>query len=152
MELGIENPHDLEFFDNLNKLKLEINFKDYEVLDIYYKLFDITGYVENTFRDISEDDLEENVELLNLGFLSQKINDYMETYDRFDLNSLFDILMEYYTGYSSPKNVLNDEDCVQLLTIHKAKGLEFPVVFLCSLKQNLFPYQSSRSHWPTAQE
>lgn len=141
IDIGIENEHDLEFFENLNKLKLEIHFKDYEVLDIYYKLFEITGYIENKFKDISEDELEENVELLNLGFLSQKINDFMETYDRFDLDSLFDVLKEYYTDYSSPKNVLNDDECVQLLTIHKAKGLEFPVVFLCSLREGSFPFK-----------
>ena len=142
LELGIENPHDLEFFNKLNTLKREIYFRDYEVLDIYYKLFEITGYIENKFNDISEEELEENIELLNLGFLSQKIYDFMETYDRFDLNTLFEVLSEYYTDYSSPKNALNDDDCVQLLTIHKAKGLEFPVVFLCSLRDRTFPFEN----------
>ena len=38
-----------------------------------------------------------------------------------------------------------DNDPVQLMTIHSAKGLEFPVVFLTGLEEGIFPNENRKS-------
>jgi DNA helicase-2/ATP-dependent DNA helicase PcrA len=37
----------------------------------------------------------------------------------------------------------NWEDCVQMMTMHSAKGLEFPMVFIAGMEDGLFPHQRS---------
>jgi DNA helicase-2/ATP-dependent DNA helicase PcrA len=43
-------------------------------------------------------------------------------------------------------------DCVQMMTLHTAKGLEFPVVFLTGMEDGLFPHQRSISDLASLEE
>lgn len=46
----------------------------------------------------------------------------------------------------------NDSDHVSLMTIHSAKGLEFPYVYLVGMEENLFPSQMSLNSRPDLEE
>jgi DNA helicase-2/ATP-dependent DNA helicase PcrA len=44
------------------------------------------------------------------------------------------------------------EDCFQLMTMHSAKGLEFPLVILCGMEDGLFPHRRSVTEAGTLEE
>ena len=51
--------------------------------------------------------------------------------------------LSYAVLESSEPQADEFEDCVQLMTLHTAKGLEFPLVFLVGVEEGLFPAQQS---------
>jgi DNA helicase II / ATP-dependent DNA helicase PcrA len=51
--------------------------------------------------------------------------------------------LEEITLLSSHDEVENEKDLVNLMTLHCAKGLEFPVVFMTGLEEGLFPHSKS---------
>lgn len=59
-----------------------------------------------------------------------------------DLSPLVQFL-SYAVLESGEAQARTYEDSVQLMTLHSAKGLEFPVIFLCGLEDGLFPHQRS---------
>ncbi len=42
---------------------------------------------------------------------------------------------------ATPEQVGEQNDCVQLMSLHSAKGLEFPLVFLCGMEDGILPHQ-----------
>ncbi len=44
------------------------------------------------------------------------------------------------------------DDCVQMMTLHTAKGLEFPIVFLAGMEDGLFPHQRSLNDLESLEE
>ncbi len=44
---------------------------------------------------------------------------------------------------SGDRHVADQQSSVQMMTLHSAKGLEFPVVFICGLEEGLFPHHFS---------
>lgn len=48
-----------------------------------------------------------------------------------------------YSALDAGDRQSSDQDAVQLMTLHSAKGLEFPVVFICGLEEGLFPHHFS---------
>jgi DNA helicase-2/ATP-dependent DNA helicase PcrA len=150
-ELGITNPNDLNFFKTLNSIKEEFEkpVEDVDIndkltlLDLYYKLLNINNYLSSLSKEAKPGDEDK---LLNLASLSNTIHNYERMINKYDVKGLFSFLNGNLDKYTSPSNNKSKLDAVQILTVHKSKGLEFPVVIVGSVEEDKFPgkYDSER--------
>ena len=107
------------------------------VTDLILKVLDDTGY-EQMIRDI-EDKGERDDRLANLDELVNTAKQYEQTADEPTLSEF----LEEVALISDVDRYDDEADAVVLMTIHSAKGLEFPVVFLPGMEENVFPgYQT----------
>ena len=88
-----------------------------------------SGYLEELYAASEEGGMEAEGRLENLAELLGSANEH-ETVGEF---------LEQTALVSATDDLDPDESKVVLLTAHAAKGLEFPVVFLCGLEEGMFP-------------
>ena len=137
MSIGITDEHDLDFFSSLNDLKSSLNEVRLTSLQVYYELLKITGFTDELF---SRSDFEAKKAALNLALISEIISDYENIMGKYDLIGLFNYLYRSLKYYSCPINEEEDNSQkVHIMTVHKAKGLEYPVVITSSIKDRSFP-------------
>lgn len=104
-------------------------YKEKNITDLLKELLDESGYEEMLKTQGEEERLN------NLAELKQSISDYENSAgEDFGLE---DYLSKIALYTSSDKE--DTKDCVKMMTIHTAKGLEFPYVFVCSLNEGIFP-------------
>ncbi len=106
----------------------------------------ISELIKNTLKNTGYTkalELENTVEAENrIANLDEFLTVAIEFEEEFAENSLSDFL-EGITLSSDLDNVEEAEESVTLMTLHSAKGLEFPVVFLVGMEEGIFPgYQS----------
>jgi DNA helicase-2/ATP-dependent DNA helicase PcrA len=65
--------------------------------------------------------------------------------------TLLDLFLEQVTLLSAADSLEGQEDRLTMMTVHVAKGLEFPIVFMVGLEEGLFPHFASLSD-PSALE
>jgi DNA helicase-2/ATP-dependent DNA helicase PcrA len=58
-------------------------------------------------------------------------------------SSMLEQFMDQAALESGERQSEASDKCVQLMTLHSAKGLEFPLVFLCGMEEGLFPHRMS---------
>lgn len=111
------------------------NGTSYSLLDLYYDLLDKTRYMKRMLEDA-----EDNEEfLLNLAQLSQIINRFENLKKRPSLESLLWYLYHLPENKDFDEAMVEDSKAIKVMTVHQAKGLEFPVVFMGSVIKGRFP-------------
>jgi DNA helicase-2/ATP-dependent DNA helicase PcrA len=104
------------------------SFSDLTTLDVLDKVIQVTDYL-SLFQKESEENLArlENLkELRSVATEFPNINDFLENV----------ALVE-----AGPRN--QTKNAVTLMTLHAAKGLEFPIVFIVGMEEGLFPHSRS---------
>ncbi len=100
--------------------------------EFYEELLLRTGY---TAMLTQKDDVESRTRLENVRELKSSLVTYMENTDTPSLNGF----LEEVALYTDIEQYDKDADAVVMMTMHSAKGLEFPNVFLVGAEEGLFP-------------
>ncbi len=103
--------------------------------DFFDELLDQTGYLQSLA--LEKDTYEDR--LANLQELKSNMKRYLEENEDGDLGSFLEEI-----SLLSDIDAYNDQsDVVVLMTLHSAKGLEFPVVFMSGMEEGVFPGRQS---------
>jgi DNA helicase-2/ATP-dependent DNA helicase PcrA len=76
-------------------------------------------------------------------FTGEVVLPLTDTGDAQEGQSLLDEFLDQTALESGEQQSGSDDNCVQMMTLHSAKGLEFPLVFLGGLEEGLFPHRMS---------
>ena len=102
------------------------------VTELIDEMLSKSGY---TNAVLSEDPQEAQSRIENIEEFRSKALEYMDKVE----NPSFDGFLDNISLVSDVDNFDSEQDAVVLMTLHSAKGLEFPVVFMCGMEKGLFP-------------
>ncbi len=110
--------------------KYRSRYKDMSVSEVLAKILREAKYEEMLRLDGDEDRLD------NLAELKQGILEFENYYEE---DASLDEYLQNIVLFTNTDEDAEEKDRVQLMTIHNAKGLEFPYVFVCGLNEGFFP-------------
>ena len=119
-----------EFINTIEELHQKID--SLKVSDLIKEVINKTGYLKNL-------ELENTVEAETR---IQNIDEFITEAVEFENEAAEPSLREFLEGITLSAdidNVEDSEESVTLMTLHSAKGLEFPVVFLVGMEEGVFP-------------
>lgn len=124
------------FVSLIEHFRMKLRGEMYSLEDMTQELLDVTGYV----RELEAEDTDEaNGRIENIESLMNKIVQYEEDNNGGTLNDL----LEDIALVADIDTVSDDAEQVLLMTLHSAKGLEFPNVYICGMEETIFPGASA---------
>ncbi|MDU2565542.1 MAG: 3'-5' exonuclease [Anaerococcus sp.] len=116
-----------EIFENIDK---------YTITDLINEVLDKSGYLKSLESSYS---VEDRARIDNL-------NEFISAASEYEENNPDDTIYDYLENLSLISDMEKTEDkdnSILLMTMHSAKGLEFPVVFVVGMDEGLFPGKRS---------
>lgn len=110
--------------------------ESYTVRDLLEEVIELTGYV----AELKAEDTEESqARIENIDELISKTESYQEAMEEQGQPATLSGFLEEIALIADIDSVDPDQDYVLLMTLHSAKGLEFPRVFLVGMEDGIFP-------------
>ena len=120
--------------------------KIYGLKKLLEDILETTGYIDY-LKETEEDDAEDRID--NVNELITKIAVYEDSHEEPGLSEF----LEEVALVADVDKVKEDDNRVLLMTLHSAKGLEFPQVYLAGMEDGIFPsYMTIIDEDPTAIE
>lgn len=104
--------------------------------DLLNEILDMTGYTQNLEAD---DEIDAESRLQNIEELLSKAAAYEEDCEDRGEKATLSGFLEEVALVADIDSLEEDQDYVVLMTLHSAKGLEFPHVYLAGMEDGLFP-------------
>lgn len=111
------------------------NVSDTPITDMLELIFKYTNYEEN-LREEGKEGYEERI--ANVRELQKIASGYEEESDNPDLQEFLDQI-----ALTAQTDKIEDGDAVNIMTLHSAKGLEYPVVFMIGMEEGMLPHANS---------
>jgi len=146
-----------EVMKNIDKIDLKINsgtksklldfvalIESFQVLNHNYDAFTITEHVikkTGLYQELKKDGTPEGIARIeNIEELLNGMRDFVEEQKEIaDATGSLSEFMEDVALATDLDNDKGDDDRVALMTVHLAKGLEFPYVYIVGMEEDLFP-------------
>ena len=115
---------------------LKSKAESYTVREILEEVIRLTGYVTELEAEGTE---EADARIENIDELISKTESYQEAMEEQGQSATLSGFLEEIALIADIDSVDPDQDYVLLMTLHSAKGLEFPRVFLVGMEDGIFP-------------
>lgn len=125
----------LNLVEHLSALSVDLAL--FEKVKVVVELSGLLELYKNDKLERGEEKLENLEELVN----AARLFDYAESGE--DNLSELDMFLAHAALEAGDAQADEFDDCVQLMTLHSAKGLEFKLVFLVGMEEGLFPSMQS---------
>lgn len=118
---------------------------------VLYAFLERSGFLKKL---VEQGGLQGEIKIKNIRIFFDKVKNFSDLSDddsMFSFSGHLDLLQQVGDNPASAEAEL-EEDAVSVLTVHKAKGLEFPIVFMVSLIADRFPGRQRRERIPVPDE